>query len=70
MAPRWPDLLPVFREILEQSRLLLFADHRYEELPAVLPHLPREGLYVVVPETYLHTEGEFCQFLKATWQTT
>jgi len=60
--------LPVFREILEQSRLLLFLDHRFEELSAVLPHLPHEGLYLVVPAAYLPSEAAFVQFVKRLWR--
>jgi hypothetical protein len=66
-SPPLPDLLPVFREILEQSRLLLFLDHRFEELSALLPHLPREGLYLAIPASRLQTEAEFLQFAKAHW---
>jgi hypothetical protein len=66
-GPPLAELVPVFRKILGRSRLLVFADHRYEELPAVLPRLPREGLYVVVPETYLRTEAEFGDFVKTHW---
>ena len=66
-GPSLPDLLPVFREILEKSRLLLFVDHRQEELSAVLPLLPREGLYVAVPETFLGSEPEFNNFVRRYW---
>lgn len=67
-GPPLAALLPVFREILEQSRLLLFVDHRFEELPAVLPHLPREGLYLAIPEMCLPTEGAFLKFTKTYWR--
>ncbi|MCX6903298.1 MAG: hypothetical protein NTW03_07440 [Verrucomicrobia bacterium] len=66
-GPPLADLVPVFREILEQSRLLLFLDHRFEELPGVLPHLPREGLYLAIPETCLPSETAFLRFTKAHW---
>ncbi len=67
-GPSLADLLPVFREILGQSRLLLFFDHRFEELSAVLPHLPREGLYIAIPSTCLRTEAEFLEFTKTHWR--
>ncbi len=67
-GPPLADLLPVFREILEQSRLLLFLDHRFEELSAVLPHLPREGLYLAIPDTCLPSEAAFLQFAKTHWR--
>jgi hypothetical protein len=63
-GPSLPELLPMLREILERSRLMLFVDHRGEELPAVLPHLPREGLYIAVPETFLRSEREFSSFVR------
>jgi len=63
-GPPMSELLPMFREILEQSRLMLFVDHRQEELATVLSRLPREGLYVVVPETFLSTEHEFSSFVR------
>jgi hypothetical protein len=66
-GPALAELVPVCRKILERSRLLLCVDHRYDELADVLPSLPREGLYVVVPETQLRTEAEFCRFVKRIW---
>ena len=66
-GPPLADLVPACREILERSRLLLCVDHRFDELAAVLPSLPREGLYVVLPETHLPTEAEFCRFIKRAW---
>ena len=68
-GPLLAELVPVFRNILERSRLLLFADHRFEELPAVLSRLPREGLYVVVPDTFLRSESEFGDFVTTHWKT-
>jgi len=66
-GPPLADLLPVFREVLEQSRLLLFLDHRFEELSAVLPRLPREGLYLAVPATCLPSERAFLEFIRTHW---
>lgn len=68
-GPPLVDLLPVFREILERSRLLLFVDHRFDELHAVLPRLPHEGLYVVVPEARVPSEEAFLEFTKTYWKT-
>ena len=67
-GPSLADLLPAFREILERSRLLLFLDHRFEELSAVLPHLPREGLYLAIPARCLESEAAFLQFTKTHWR--
>ena len=66
-GPPLADLLPVFREILDRSRLLLFMDHRFDEWPDVLPRLPREGLYVAVPETSIPNEEAFLKFAQAAW---
>lgn len=66
-GPPLADLLPAFRNILEQSRLLLFLDHRFEELAAILPHLPRAGLYLAIPERCLPSEAAFLLFIKAYW---
>ncbi len=66
-GPQLADLLPVFRDILAQSRLLLFLDHRFEEVSALLPHLPREGLYLAIPSRCLKTETEFLEFTRTHW---
>ncbi len=68
-GPPLEALVPVFREILQRSRLMIFADHRYEELPEILPKLPRAGLYVVVPQRFLGTETDFAQFLRSVGWT-
>ena len=67
-GPPLAELLPLFREILEQSRLLLFLDHRFEELATVLPHLPQEGLYLAIPERCLPSEPAFLRFTKTHWR--
>jgi len=66
-GPPLADLLPVFREILQQSRLLLFLDHRFEELSAILTQLPTAGLYLAIPSTCLETEAQFLEFTKSYW---
>jgi hypothetical protein len=64
-GPPLGQLVSVFREILERSRLMIFADHRYEELAAVLPQLPTAGLYVVVPQRFISSETDFTRFLSS-----
>jgi hypothetical protein len=66
-GPPLMDLLPVFREVMERSRLLLFVDHRFDELSAVLRRLPREGLYVAVPEICIPTEAAYERFIRDQW---
>ncbi len=68
-GPPLEQLLPVFREVLERSRLMIFADHRYEELAALLPRLPTAGLYVVVPQRFVSTEADFVRFLRSAGWT-
>lgn len=57
-----PDLLalaPVLREIVERSRLMLFVDEHFDQLPEVLAGLPRDGLYVIVSDKYVSSEADF-----------
>ncbi len=68
-GPPLENLLPVFREILERSRLLLFLDHRFEELPALLPRLPSGGLYLAIPEPCLPSEAASVEFTRTHWRT-
>ena len=70
-GPPLGELVPVFREILERSRLMIFADHRYAELEAVLPQLPTAGLYVVVPQRFISSDAAFTRFLSSVdWRET
>ena len=70
-GPPMAQLAPVFREILERSRLMIFADHRYAELEAVLPQLPTAGLYVVVPQRFISSDGALAGFLSSVgWRET
>lgn len=62
-GPPMKQLMPVFKDILEQSRLILFADNRFEELSGILSELPSEGLYVVVPEVFISSDAEYIEFL-------
>lgn len=61
------DLVPVFREILEQQRLILFADAWFEQLPAVLRQLPRAGLYVIVRDDCVRSNDDFRRLVSAAW---
>jgi hypothetical protein len=66
-GPALPDLLPTFREILEQTRLVLFLDHGFERLPEILHRLPTDGLYLVVPEKCVPSEPAFREFTATHW---
>jgi hypothetical protein len=69
-GPALPDLLPVFQEVLEQSRLLLYVDAGFAHLPWVLERLPREGLYVLIPERFIGSEQQFQEFTTSVWPAT
>ncbi len=66
-GPTAADLLPLMRETLERSRLILFVDHGFDELGPLLKKLPREGLFLVIPDRYLRSDDEYRQFIAAHW---
>lgn len=66
-GPPLPDMLPVLREILERSRLILMVDSHFEQLPALLRSLPREGLYLLVSDRFIPSEEAFRGFVDANW---
>ena len=66
-GPAPAELLPMLREILERSRLILSVDHGFAELPQLLRQLPREGLYVLTREEDVGTDDGFRQLLAACW---
>jgi hypothetical protein len=61
VGPDLRDMAPSLREIAEQSRLVLFVDEHFDQLPEVLRHLPRDGVYVIVSDKYVRSEEEFAQ---------
>jgi hypothetical protein len=66
-GPTLLDLLPVFREILEKSRLILQVGDCVEHLPEVLRKLPREGLFLTISNRQIRSDQEFRQFISAHW---
>ncbi len=68
IGPTALELVPVFREILEKSRLILNVGTGFEQLPEVLRHLPKEGLFLAIPDKYIHNDREFRDFTKAIWK--
>jgi hypothetical protein len=68
IGPTLQDLVPVFREILEKSRLILHACTGFEYLPEALRRLPREGLFLVIPDKYIPTDKAFREFTTANWK--
>jgi hypothetical protein len=65
IGPTLLDMVPVFREILEKTRLMLQVCTGFEYLPEALRKLPREGLYLVIPSKYVPTDEAFLEFVAA-----
>jgi hypothetical protein len=68
IGPSLLDLVPVFREILEESRLILQVSTGFEQLPEVLGKLPPEGLFLIIPDKCIRSDEEFREFTKANWK--
>jgi hypothetical protein len=62
IGPTALDLVPVFREILERSRLMLHVGTGFELLPEVLRKLPKEGLFVAIADKFIGNDQEFRDF--------
>jgi len=67
-GPTLLDLLPVLRETLEKSRLILHVDYCFEQLPEVLRKLPREGLFLAISNLRIRSDTEFRNFISAQWK--
>ena len=61
------EAVPMLREILERGRLILCIDHGFGDLPEALRRLPHDGLYLVISDRYIGSEGAFRQFVAANW---
>ena len=68
IGPTLQDLVPVFREILEKTRLILHVCSGFEHLPEALRKLPREGLFLIIPCKYIPTDKAFREFITANFQ--
>lgn len=68
-GPAAADMLPVFREVLHQSRLILWAKQGCRGLVEVLRELPNDGLYVMVPDADITCDAEFREFATACWKS-
>ena len=66
-GPRLLDLAPVFREVLEQSRVIVFVDAQFEDVPALLRQIPHEGLYLVISDSFIPDEEAYQAFLAENW---
>ncbi len=68
IGPTLRDLTPVFREILERTRLIVHLCTGFEYLPEALRKLPREGLFLVIPTKYIPTDEAFHEFVSSNWK--
>jgi len=66
-GPSLVDLVPVLRAILERSRLVLFVEHHFDQLPHVLRQIPHDGLFVIIPDTHIDSDKAFNGFIAANW---
>ena len=67
IGPTLQDMVPVFREILERTRLILQVCTGFEYLAEALRKLPREGLYLVIPSKFIPTDEAFREFITANF---
>jgi hypothetical protein len=68
IGPTLQDMVPVFREILEKTRLILQVCTGFEYLRDALRKLPHEGLFLVIPCKYIPTDEAFKEFITANFQ--
>lgn len=68
IGPTALNLVPVFKEVLERSRLILHVVAGFEQLPEVLSQLPKEGLFLAIPDKYIRNDREFRDFTSAIWK--
>jgi hypothetical protein len=57
-------MLSDIRYILEKSRLILFVDHYFEDIPFILDKIPHEGLYILISDKFISEEKAFTDFIK------
>ena len=67
-GPTLLDLLPMLRETLEKSHLILHIDCCFEHLPEVLRKLPREGLFLAISNQRIRSDAEFRDFISTQWK--
>ena len=66
-GPSLLDMIPVLKEILQKSRLILFVDHCFEQLPEALNRLPKDGLYLIISDKYINSDKQFQDFTAENW---
>jgi hypothetical protein len=66
-GPSLLDMADTLEEILERSRLILYVEHFFEQLPDLLKRLPKEGLYLILPDDYIKDNTEYGDLLGRLW---
>ena len=66
-GPPLRDMVDDLKEILKDSRLILFAYHYFEDLPDVLRLIPHEGFYLQISDKFIQSEKDFRQFITTNW---
>ena len=66
-GPSLLELAPVFGEVLEQTRLVVYVDAHFDDLSVMLRRIPHEGLYLIVSDKFIPTEDDYQAFVTANW---
>ena len=46
---------------------MLYVDRGFEELPWLLKRLPKDGLYLLIPDRFIDSDSQFREFTKGIW---
>ena len=68
IGPTLRDLVPMLREILEKTRLIIHVGTGFEYLAEALRKLPHEGLYLMIPSRNIPTNAAFGEFVEANFR--
>jgi len=66
-GPSLMELLELLREVAESSRLILYVEGYFDELAGVLKKLPKAGLYLILPDSFVGSDEQFGQFVRGIW---
>lgn len=64
-GPSLLELVPTLRQILQRTRLILFAEHFFEQLPEMMSQIPHDGLFLIIPDKHIRDEEAFGRFVKS-----
>jgi hypothetical protein len=66
-GPPLRELVPMLREVLERTRLILFVDAHFGDLREALRQLPADGLYLMVSDKFVSSDEEFRELCTSVW---